>query len=68
MNSSKTPHVVRRMPYWENPPEPGQDLRELQWGVLEVLSDNSVQFVKTEPDPQALQALIDEIESMSNQE
>ena len=65
MTSSKSPFVVRRIPYWENPPELGQDLRELEWGVLEVLSDNSVQFIKTQPDPIALKKLIEQIESAS---
>jgi len=58
MKRKATPSVVRSMPYWATPPEPGQDLNELQWGVMEVLSDGSTRFVQTDPDPVALAQLI----------
>lgn len=61
MKRKETPVVVRSMPYWENPPEPGQDLNELDWGVMEVLSDGSMRFIKTDPDPHALEQLIREL-------
>lgn len=61
MKRKETPVVVRSMPYWANPPEPGQDLNELDWGVMEVLSDGSMRFIQTDPDPQALEQLIREL-------
>lgn len=62
MISKLPPHVVRSFPYWESPPEPGQDLHELKWGVMEVLSDKTLRFVETEPDQEALEALINELQ------
>lgn len=61
MKRKETPFVVRSMPYWEHPPEPGQDLHDLEWGVMEVMSDKSLRFVKTKPDPEALERLIQEL-------
>lgn len=61
MTRKQAPHVVRSMPYWETPPEPGQDLKELEWGVMEVLSDGSMRFIRTAPDPEALAQLIQEL-------
>lgn len=62
MIAKPTPHVVRSYPYWESPPEPGQDLHELKWGVMEVLSDKSLRFVDTQPDKEALEALIRQLQ------
>lgn len=59
---AKPPYVVRSFPYWETPPEPGQDLHELKWGVMEVLSDKSLRFVDTRPDPEELEKLIEELQ------
>ncbi len=62
MVAKPRPHVVRSFPYWDTPPEPGQDLHELKWGVMEVMSDKSLRFVDTEPDKEALEKLISELQ------
>ena len=61
MKRKEEPKVIRTFPYWEEPPAPGQDLHELQWGVMEVLSDKTMRFVKTEVDPVELEALIESL-------
>jgi hypothetical protein len=58
MKKKTEPDVVRSFIYWENPPEPGQDLHDIAWGVMEVLSDKTMRFVKTDPDPEELEKLI----------
>ncbi len=63
MKRKAEPTVIRTFPYWEEPPEPGQDLHELQWGVMEVLSDKTMRFVRTEVDPEELEALIESLKS-----
>ena len=55
------PYVVRSFPYWDTPPEPGQDLEDLEWGVMEVLSDKTMRFVRTDPDPEQLKELIKQL-------
>ncbi|MGY8832511.1 MAG: hypothetical protein ACKVIS_23860, partial [Pseudomonadales bacterium] len=60
----KSAQVVGRHPAWVNPPEPGQDLRDLEWGVVEVMSDKSLRFTNEKPDPEALEKLIDELEDL----
>lgn len=54
--------VVRRFPYWTEPPEPGQDLHDLEWGIMEVLSDKTLRFVHETPDPEELENLIQQLE------
>ncbi|MCY1550456.1 hypothetical protein D9M68_867120 [compost metagenome] len=63
MKRSNQPFVVRSYPYWEKPPEEGQDLEDLEWGVMEVMSDKSLRFVKTDPDPEALKELIEQLKN-----
>lgn len=58
MKKKAPPEVVRSFPYWQEPPAPGQDLNDIEWGVMEVLSDKTLRFVKTNPDPEELKALI----------
>lgn len=60
----KSAHVVRRHPAWVTPPEPGQDLHDLEWGVVEVMSDKTLRFTHEKPDPEALEKLIDELENL----
>ncbi len=60
----KSAQVVRRHPAWVNPPEPGQDLRDLEWGVVEVMSDKTLRFTHEKPDLEALEKLIDELENL----
>lgn len=61
MKKKIEPEVVRSFIYWETPPEPGQDLHDIQWGVMEVLSDKSMRFIKTDPDPEELEKLIESL-------
>ena len=60
----KSVHVVKSHPAWVNPPEPGQDLHELEWGVVEVMSDQTLRFINKKPDPVQLEKLIAELEGM----
>ena len=62
MPKKDEPSVIRSFPYWRNYPEPGQDLHDLEWGVMEVLSDKTLRFVETNPDPVELQELIDRLQ------
>lgn len=61
MKNKAIPVVVRSFPYWVEPPSPGQDLHELEWGVMEVLSNKTLRFVQTNPDPEELEALIESL-------
>lgn len=63
MKRKQEPTVLRKFIYWEEPPAPGQDLHELEWGVMEVLSDKTMRFVKTEVDPDELEALIESLKN-----
>lgn len=54
--------VVHSFPYWVEPPAPGQDLRSIDWCVMEVLSDKTLRIVETNPDPKELEALITALE------
>ena len=63
MKRKTEPTVIRSFPYWEEPPAPGQDLHDLEWGVMEVLSDKTMRFVKTEVDPVELEALIESLKN-----
>lgn len=65
MRNKLEAQVVQSFPYWVEPPQPGQDLNDIEWGVMEVLSDKSLRFVKTDPDPVELQALIESLENHS---
>lgn len=60
----KNIHVVKRHPSWVNPPEPGQDLHDLEWGVVEVMSDKSLRFTNEKPDPEELEQLISDLEKL----
>lgn len=63
MKKKVEPEVVRSYPYWVEPPAPGQDLNEIEWGVMEVLSDKTLRFVHTNPDPKELEELIASIQN-----
>lgn len=60
----KSAQVVKRHPAWVNPPEPGQDLHDLEWGVVEVMSDKSMRFTSEAPDPEELEKLIEELQGL----
>lgn len=60
----KNIHVVKSHPAWVNPPEPGQDLHDLEWGVVEVMSDKSLRFTHQKPDPDELEKLIEELNQL----
>ncbi len=60
----KNIHVVNRHPAWLNPPEPGQDLHDLEWGVVEVMSDKSLRFKHEKPDPEELEKFISELKHL----
>ncbi len=62
MRKKSEPSVVHSMPYWVEPPAPGQDLRSIEWCVMEVMSDRSLRIVETNPDPDELEALIQALE------
>lgn len=61
MKKKSEPDVIRSFPYWVEPPSPGQDLHDIEWGVMEVLSDKTLRFVQTDPDPKELEALIESL-------
>ena len=63
MRKKQEAKVVQSFPYWVEPPEPGQDLNDIEWGVMEVLADKSLRFVKTDPDPKELAALIESLQN-----
>ncbi|WP_175559863.1 hypothetical protein [Azotobacter beijerinckii] len=56
-------YVVRRFPYWVAPPEPHETFRDIEWGVMEVLSDKTLRFVHEQPDRAELEKLIKHLES-----
>ena len=57
----KKPTIVKSYPHWVSPPDPGQSIDSLEWGVMEVLSDKTLRFVRTNPDPKELEALLEEL-------
>lgn len=60
---NSSPYVVRRFPYWVAPPERHQTFRDIEWGVMEVLSDKTLRFVREQPDQAELDKLIEHLES-----
>ncbi|AJE23806.1 hypothetical protein [Azotobacter chroococcum] len=56
-------YVVRSVPYWVAPPEPHETFRDIEWGVMEVLSDNTLRFVRKPPNKRDLEKLIQHLES-----
>jgi len=56
-------YVVRSFPYWVAPPEPHENLRDIEWGVMEVLSDETLRFVRKRPNKRDLNRLIEHLES-----
>lgn len=60
---NSNPYVVRRFPYWVAPPEPHETFRDIEWGVMEVLSDDTLRFVHEQPDRAELEKLIKHLES-----
>jgi hypothetical protein len=58
-----TANVIKKFPHWVNPPEPNQDLHELEWGYMEVLDDKTLRFVEQAPDPDELEALIEQLQN-----
>jgi hypothetical protein len=60
----KEPTIVKSYPHWVSPPDSGQSVDNLEWGVMEVLSDNTLRFVRTNPDPKELEALLQELRKL----
>lgn len=60
---NSSPYVVGSFPYWVAPPERHETFRSIEWGVMEVLSDKTLRFVRRPPDPAELEKLIQRLES-----
>jgi len=59
------PRVINRQPYWEEPPQPGQRLRDLKWVTVEFLSDKTFRIVAEAPDSEELESFIRAMEADS---
>tara|TARA_R100000654_G_scaffold10511_1_gene23236 strand:+ start:191 stop:397 length:207 start_codon:yes stop_codon:yes gene_type:complete len=60
----KEPTIIRSYPHWVSPPDHGQSVDSIEWGVMEVLSDKTLRFVRTNPDPIELEELLKELRKL----